>query len=98
MSRFGLLALFVAGAVACKSDITPPPASPPPPPPPPNHAPVAVVGGPYESESGSVSFDGSASSDPDGDALTFAWTFGDGMTSAEAKPSHAYTQDGEFNV
>lgn len=99
MSRFAYLALFVAAAVACKSDITPPPPpAPPPPPPPPNHAPVAVVGGPYESDSGSVSFDGSASSDSDGDALTFAWQFGDGGTSAEVKPTHSYAGDGEFNV
>jgi PKD repeat protein len=99
MSRFAYLALFVAAAVACKSDITPPPpAPPPPPPPPPNHAPVAVVGGPYTSEDGSVSFDGSASSDSDGDALSFAWTFGDGGTSTEAKPSHTYAQDSMYNV
>lgn len=98
MSRFTYLALFVALGVACKSDVTPPPASPPPPPPPPNHAPVAVVGGPYESETGSVSFDGSASSDEDGDALTFAWQFGDGGTSTEVKPSHTYADAGSFNV
>ena len=98
MSRFTYLALFAVAALACKSAVNPPPPPVPPPPPPPNRAPVAVVGGPYESESGSVSFDGSASSDPDGDALTFAWTFGDGGTSAEMKPSHTYSDVGNYNV
>ncbi|MFI6294660.1 ThuA domain-containing protein [Nonomuraea sp. NPDC050790] len=39
-----------------------------------------------------VRFDGSASFDPDGDALTFAWDFeGDGtFDSSEVKPSHTY--------
>ena len=104
MSRLAYLALFLAAAVACKGTVSPPPvappppAPPPPPPPPVNHAPVAVVGGPYTSETGSVSFDGSASSDEDGDALTFAWTFGDNGTSTESKPSHTYAQDGNYNV
>lgn len=99
MSRLTYLALFAVAALACKSAVNPPsPPVPPPPPPPPNRAPVAVVGGPYESESGTVSFDGSASSDPDGDALTYAWLFGDGGTSTEVKPSHTYGDAGDFNV
>src|SRR6266516_2131691 len=42
-------------------------------PPPTNHAPTAAAGGPYtgtEGQAVSPPFDGSASSDPDGDALT----------------------------
>ena len=39
-----------------------------------NRPPVAVAGGPYSTPEGSsASLDGSASSDPDGDALTYAW-------------------------
>ena len=37
-----------------------------------------------------VSFIGSGSSDPDDDPLTYSWDFGDGATSSEANPSHAY--------
>jgi hypothetical protein len=45
-----------------------------------------------------VTFDGSASSDPDGDALNYRWEFGDGGTSNMVKPSHTYQQDGTYNV
>lgn len=99
MSRRAYFVLCAALGVGlgCRQPASPP--SPPsPPPPPPNSAPVAVAGGPYSSADGAVSFDGSASSDPDGDALTFAWTFGDGGTSAEIKPSHTYAQNGDYNV
>jgi glucose/arabinose dehydrogenase/PKD repeat protein len=39
-----------------------------------------------------VNFDGSGSSDPDGDALTWLWTFGDGQsgTTSVATTSHSY--------
>jgi PKD repeat protein len=57
-----------------------------------------VVGGPYTSGDGTVSFDGSASTDSDGDALTFQWTFGDGATSTVVKPSHTYDADGNYAV
>ncbi|HET8712180.1 MAG TPA: PKD domain-containing protein [Gemmatimonadales bacterium] len=92
--------LLIALGVACRETVNPPPPPPPvsPPPPPPNSPPVAVVGGPYSSSTGTVNFDGSASSDPDGDALTFSWTFGDGASSTDMKPSHTYAQDGDYNV
>ena len=44
----------------------------------------------------SVSFTGSASSDPDGDPLTYQWTFGDGSTSAAADPTHTYSENGQY--
>jgi hypothetical protein len=63
-----------------------------------DHTPVAGAGGPYTgSEGGSVSFV-STSSDADGDALTYAWTFGDGTTGTGALPGHTYAQDGSYTV
>jgi large repetitive protein len=49
-------------------------------------------------ETQSVSFNGSGSSDVDGDALTFAWDFGDGSTATGVAPSHAYADNGTYTV
>ena len=45
-----------------------------------------------------VSFDGTGSSDPDGDALTYKWNFGDGGTSTAKSIQHAFATNGEFAV
>jgi PKD repeat protein/type 1 glutamine amidotransferase len=36
--------------------------------------------------------------DADGDTLTYAWDFGDGQTSTEANPSHAFATVGQYAV
>ena len=69
-------------------------------PPPTNNPPLADAGGPYAGEAGSTSvqFDGSASGDLDGDALTFAWDFGDGSSASGMMPTHIYETAGNFPV
>lgn len=65
-----------------------------------NNPPLANAGGPYSGEAGTtlIQFDGSGSSDSDGDVLTFAWDFGDGNTATEMMPTHTYSSAGDFDV
>ncbi len=65
-----------------------------------NEPPIAVAGGPYEGEAGTIAvqFDGSASSDGDNDELTYAWTFGDGDTGTGVSPLYMYSSAGNFEV
>ena len=69
-----------------------------PPPPVVNHAPVAVATSDVSSGKVSltVNFNGTGSSDTDGDTLAFAWDFGDGSSSTEMNPTHVYTTVGSF--
>ena len=46
----------------------------------------------------SVSFDGSASFDPDGIIVSYAWLFGDGSTGSGAISSHSYSIAGIYTV
>ncbi|MEA2481084.1 MAG: hypothetical protein QOJ07_3006, partial [Thermoleophilaceae bacterium] len=43
-----------------------------------------------------VHFDGSASSDPDGDDISYDWDFGDGQSGTGARPDHTYTAEGTY--
>ena len=45
-----------------------------------------------------VSFDGSASTDPNGDALSYNWNFDNGQSSTEINPSVTFTEPGTYNV
>ncbi|MGF1502101.1 MAG: PKD domain-containing protein [Paracoccaceae bacterium] len=45
-----------------------------------------------------VSFDAVASRDPDGDALGYAWAFGDGARAEGARVSHVYAGPGTYRV
>ena len=65
-----------------------------------NQAPIAVgsanpTAGPAPL---AVSFSSAGSSDPEGQTLTYAWTFGDGGTSTAANPSHTYSQPGQYSA
>src|SRR5207249_11683863 len=78
-----------SGTTACHNAGTPPA----------NHPPTAAPGGPYSGSEGSaVAFNGGGSSDPDGDALTYAWSFGDGTTGTSVTPSHTYADNGSYTV
>jgi PKD repeat protein len=48
--------------------------------------------------SASVSFNGTASFDPDGTIVNYAWTFGDGSTGSGATPAHSYSVAGTYSV
>jgi glucose/arabinose dehydrogenase/PKD repeat protein len=65
-----------------------------------NLPPVAVAAAsPTEGpEPLTVTFSSAGSSDPEGQPLVYAWTFGDGATSVAANPVHTYTVTGEYTV
>jgi glucose/arabinose dehydrogenase/PKD repeat protein len=45
-----------------------------------------------------VQFDAGESRDPDGDALTYRWDFGDGDTSTNDNPVNTFTEEGVYDV
>jgi DNA/RNA endonuclease G (NUC1) len=64
-----------------------------------DRAPVAATDGPYVGiEGASVTLSAAGSTDPDGDALTYDWSFGDGATGTGATPSHVYADNGNYQV
>jgi serine protease len=65
----------------------------------PNTPPVADPGGPYTgTEDIAVTFDGSLSTDAEGDPLTYRWDFGDGATGTGVAPTHVYAAGGTYTV
>lgn len=71
-----------------------------PPPPPPSGYPVASFS--FSPTTGSapltVTFDASASYDPDGTIVDYRWNFGDGATGSGRVTSHTYTANGTFTI
>jgi len=64
----------------------------------PNQPPFARAGGPYVSE-GTVQFDASASSDPEGNTpLSYEWDFGNGSSGSGVAPTHTYSTHGIYTV
>ncbi|MCX4585164.1 ThuA domain-containing protein [Streptomyces sp. NBC_01481] len=45
-----------------------------------------------------VGFSSAGTSDADGDALTYAWDFGDGGTSTDANPTYTYKKNGNYTA
>jgi len=65
-----------------------------------NQAPVAVIDvtivegyAPLE-----TTLDGGRATDPDGDALSYAWDFGDGTQASGSTATHTYAQPGSYEV
>jgi predicted carbohydrate-binding protein with CBM5 and CBM33 domain len=52
----------------------------------------------YSKEGLSITVDGSNSSDPEGDTLTYSWDFGDGYYATGAETSHTYLEEGSYDV
>src|SRR5262249_48884579 len=49
-------------------------------------------------EGATVAFNGSGSTDPDGDVLTYHWNFGDGTAAEVVAPTHAYADNGAYTA
>lgn len=64
-----------------------------------NAAPLANPAGPYSATIGTpVTFDGSNSTDTDGNIVFWEWSFGDGGTAVGASATHVYSSAGSFTV
>jgi RHS repeat-associated protein len=61
--------------------------------------PVADIGGPYNGTPGrAVAFNGSKSTGPPGEHLSFAWKYGDGSTGTGEVSTHSYAKAGNYTV
>jgi PKD repeat protein len=64
-----------------------------------NRLPVIKINGPYEGFINEpVLFSSAGSYDPDGDSLSYLWSFGDGKTSELENPSYHYDKPDEYTV
>ncbi|KYC46617.1 MAG: PKD domain protein [Candidatus Methanofastidiosum methylothiophilum] len=64
-----------------------------------NKFPTANAGADFETKVGdAVHFDGTKSTDEDGNIVSYKWDFGDGKTSIDGEPLHQYTTAGVYKV
>jgi len=64
-----------------------------------NQAPTAQFAAAASAQAGqAIAFDGAASSDPDGDALSFSWDFGDGIKGGGRAIAHRYAAAGSYTA
>ncbi|VVB54263.1 Uncharacterised protein [uncultured archaeon] len=64
-----------------------------------NIPPSSDPNGPYTGTEGTaISFDGSKSSDPDGNIVSYEWNFGDGNFSNDMNSTHTYSLNGTYTV
>jgi hypothetical protein len=98
LSALALLLCACGGGSSSSDDPSGPP-PPPPPPPPGNSAPVARIAAVSAATAASpLAFDGSASSDADGHAITLHWDFGDGLRGGGARIAHVFERAGRYTV
>ena len=64
-----------------------------------NLPPLATANGPYTGVAGlPLQFSSVGTRDPDTNALTYVWVFGDGVIDTNANPTHAYPAQGDYSV
>lgn len=63
-----------------------------------NQAPVARISAHRASAGNAVVFDGSTSTDADGQVVRYQWLFGDGTTGSGSPVTHTYPQPASFTV
>jgi lysophospholipase L1-like esterase len=64
-----------------------------------NLPPTAEAGGPYTGGTfQDIQFDGMASTDPEGQEVTYQWSFGDGSTATGPTPTHSYAICGIYTI
>ncbi len=64
----------------------------------PNTPPIPVINTELLADCKTVLFDGSQTTDPDGDALQFTWDFGDSATGSGSRTAHTYRSPGTYQV
>ncbi len=64
----------------------------------PNTPPTPVLGTELLADCKTVLFDASRTTDPDGDALTFTWYFGDDQTGTGSRTAHTYAEPGNYEI